>query len=180
MSADPTLTDLYRYFPASADEPRIETISAEAMPEPYRGLLVHTHHMTVTVERFYDSPVDVSVLAVAREGHFYCRKIMLSLRSTHKVVQFGIVEINLDVLDPIVRAQIEEQKTPLGRVLIQNNVLRNVRPVQFFRAFPTPTMCEWFGMNHAEPLYGRVGVITTNHEPAIKVAEILAPIPAKS
>ena len=47
-----TLDDLFALFPDRSDRPTVETVPAEAVPEPYRGLLVHSHHMTVTVERF--------------------------------------------------------------------------------------------------------------------------------
>src|SRR5204863_10129261 len=37
-------------------------LHASALPEPYRGLLAHTEHMTVTMEAFYGAPVAVRVL----------------------------------------------------------------------------------------------------------------------
>lgn len=172
-----SLDDLYALFPDRSDEPTIEPIPATELPEPYRRLLAHTHHMTVTVEKFYGSPVDVRVLEVWHHGDDYARKILLSLRPGGEVVQFGIVRIDLGVLEPIVRRQIEEQKTPLGRVLIQNNVLRTVQPTGFFRATLSPTMAEWFGLPEPVVAYGRIGVITADGKPAVRVAEILAPVP---
>ncbi len=169
-----TLDELYAHFPDHSDRPTIELIAADDVPEPYQKLLVHTHHMTVTVEKFYSDTVDVKVLDAQVREDSYARKILLTLRRTGTVVQFGIVQIDLGVLSPVVRREIEEQKTPLGRVLIRHNVLRTVRPVGFFRAEPSAKMAEWF--DSAEPTYGRLGVIYTDHEPAIRVAEILAPI----
>jgi chorismate-pyruvate lyase len=173
-----TLDDLYDLFPDRGDKPTVEPVPADEVPQPYHRLLVHTHHMTVTVEGFYVRPVDVKVLEARRDGDSYARKILLALRPDGDVVQFGLVQIDLAVLDPAVRDQILAQKTPLGRVLIQNDVLRTVRPVSFFRAIPSPAMCNWFGLSRPEPTYGRLGVIYTNHKPAIKVVEILAPVGA--
>lgn len=171
-----TLDELYAHFPDRSDRPVTETIPAESMPEPYRGLLVHTYHMTVTVEQFYCDAVDVRVLDARHAGDFYARKILLALRSSGRVVQFGIVQIDLSFLAPIVREEIISQKTPLGRVLIRHNVLRTVRPVEFFKATLSPAMCAWFGLTHPQPTYGRLGLIYTDHKPAIRVAEIMAPV----
>jgi chorismate-pyruvate lyase len=168
---------LYELFPASADRSELETITPDQMPEPYRGLLVHTHHMTVTVEEFYRQPVDVEVLAVARSGNLYARKIVLRLRRNRRVVQFGIVTIDLSLLAGEVRSKIEDGHTPLGRVLIEHNVLRHIEPAGYFRTNPSPTMCGWLELAKPEPLYGRLGVIHTDGRPAINVMEILSPCP---
>jgi len=145
------------------------------MPEPYRRLLVHTHHMTVTVEEFYGQPVNVEVLEVARKDDLYARKIILRLRNDRRVVQYGLVAIDLSLLADEVRHKIVEGQTPLGRVLIENNVLRHIEPAGYFRTQPTPTMCEWLELAKPEILYGRLGVIYTDGRPAIRVLEILSP-----
>src|SRR5437763_3594111 len=97
-------------------------IPAADMPEPYRGLLAHTHHMTVTVEAFYGSPVDVRVLESGRNGDDYHRRIVLTPHGTDRIVQYGLVRINLALLDPAVSRERVGQKTPLGRILIRHNV----------------------------------------------------------
>lgn len=171
-----TLDELYAHFPDRSDRPAIEPVPAESVPEPYKGLLVHNHHMTVTVEKFYDDAVDVKVLDTRHAGDFYARKILLALRGTGEIVQFGIVQIDLSLLAHAVREEIIDQKAPLGRVLIRHNVLRTVRPVEFFKTSLNPSMCGWFGLQQPVSTYGRLGVIYTDHKPAIKVAEIVAPV----
>ena len=176
LTTAPTFDHLYLLLPESGDRPAATVIAADQMPQPYHRLLVHTHHMTVTVEDFYGSPVDVKVLACRRNGDEYARKILLALHEGGRVVQFGMVRIDLGVCPEPVRNAIVEGKTPLGRVLIQHNVLRVVRPVEFFRAAPGPAMCDWFGLARPEPTYGRLGIIYTDGKPAIRVAEILTPV----
>jgi chorismate-pyruvate lyase len=171
-----SISELYAPFPSQIDRPEAELLPPEEIPEPYRELLVHEHHMTVTVEAYYREPVEVRVLEVVRRGNEYARKILLALRDSRRVVQFGIVQIDLAVLTPDVRETILAGEVPLGRVLIQNQVLRTVRPAAFFRAMPRPLMCEWFSLKRPEPTYGRIGVISTDGHPTIRVAEILAPI----
>jgi chorismate-pyruvate lyase len=172
----PTAETLYSLFPTSADRPLCTPIPGNEMPEPYRSLLVHTHHMTVTVERHYGGPVDVQVLETARDGDEYARKILLQVHQTGRVVQFGIVQIDLSLLSEPVRAKIVEGKTPLGRVLIEHSVLRHILPAGYLKVEPCPEMCEWFGLTEPTTTYGRLGIIYTDGKPAIEVLEILAPI----
>src|SRR5215211_4636161 len=101
-----TLDDLNARFPDRSDRPAIEPVAAAAVPEPYHRLLVHSHHMTVTVEEFYGDAVDVSVLDARHDGDSYDRKILLALRGSGTVVQFGIVHIDLSFLAPPVRDEI--------------------------------------------------------------------------
>lgn len=174
----PTVESLYALFPDQSDRPTCTPIRGDEMPEPYRSLLVHTHHMTVTVEQFYGDAVDVRVLEVARSGDEYARKILLTLHGSGEVVQLGIVQIDLSQLSDVVRAQIVEQKTPLGRVLIQNNVLRHIQPAGYFRVEPSAELDRLFGRSDRQPTYGRLGVIFTDGKPAIEVLEILAAVPS--
>ena len=171
-----TVPALYEVFPDQDDMPEVRAVSSELIPAPYRSLLVHTSHMTVTVEKYFQESVDIDVLSVVETDDAYARKILLKLQSSGKVVQFGIVHIDLKVLAEPVREQILSKRTPLGRVLIENDVLRDVRPTGFFQVTPSPKMCEWFGLSEPTPTYGRLGVIYTDNNPAIQVAEILAPI----
>ena len=63
MPADgPNLTDFLALFPPADWLRAYEYIPAEQMPEPYHQLLVHEHHMTVTVEAHHGCLVDVRVL----------------------------------------------------------------------------------------------------------------------
>jgi chorismate-pyruvate lyase len=172
-----TLESLYAEFPESAHGcPSVEMIPGPEMPEPYRSLLVHTHHMTVTVERFYGDLVDVEVDEVTRFGDRYARKIFLRLQQSQRVVQFGIVSIQLPMLNAVVRAEILAGEIPLGRVLIQHDVLREVQPVGYFRVILNEALARRMNMTLGSVSYGRLGVITTDGQPAIRVAEILTPI----
>ena len=178
LTTAPTFEQLYHLFPDSPDRPSAVEVPADEVPEPYRPLLVHTHHMTVTVEQFYRTPVDVRVLSSRRSGNEYARKILLALKDESRaVVQFGLVRINLGVCPEAVRNAIIEGKTPLGRVLIEHDMLRRIEPVAFLRATLSSTMAEWFGVAPGTETFGRVGVIYTGERPAVEVLEILAPVP---
>ncbi len=152
-------------------------IHATALPEPYRLLLAHSEHMTVTMEAYYETPVDVHVLEAGRQGEFYHRRIVLTLHGTDRVVQYGLVRINLSLLPTAVRKAILAQDTPLGRILIEHNVLRRVEPTAFLRVNPGPTLTKALKLTKPVPLYGRTGVIFCDDQPAIAVLEIPAPVP---
>ncbi len=178
LTTAPTFEHLYHLFPDSPDRPEAVEVPASEVPEPYYKLLVHTHHMTVTVEEFYGSPVDVRVLSCCRAGNEYARKILLALREdADRVVQFGLVRINLGVCPEAVRNAIVEGKTPLGRALIQHNMLRRIEPLAYIRVTLSPTMAEWFRVPPGSETYGRIGVIYTGDRPAVEVLEILTPVP---
>jgi hypothetical protein len=172
----PDFAELYGLFPDPEGPPRAQPVGGDGVPPPYHDLLVHSHHMTVTVERFYGQPVDVKVLNSRINGHDYARRILLTLRDTGRVVQFGIVQLDLDQLSPQVRAEILEQKSPLGRVLIRNNVFRRVEPTAYLRVTPNELMCSWFGLAEPVETFGRLGVIYCDGKPAIEVLEVMAPV----
>jgi len=178
MKQVPEFATLYGRLPDADGLPSAESIPSYEIPEPYRALLVHHHHMTVTVENFYADRVEVRVLESRRSGSEYARKILLELAGNRRVVQLGVVGIDLDLLSPAVRDRIVAEGTPLGRVLIEHNVLREVHPTGYLRIAPNASLRNWFGMAVDEPLYGRLGVITADGRPAIEVLEILAPVPA--
>ena len=152
----------------------IETTADDLPPVP-RQLLAHNHHMTVTVEAHHGSLVDVQVLATQRQGQFYARKILLARQSDGQVVQFGIVRINFDFLDEAVRREIEARRTPLGRILIEHNVMREVELFDLYRIEPGPDLCELFSIVPADMTYGRTALIHCNGQPAIELLEIVTP-----
>ena len=173
--AGPQLSDLLALFPPTDWLRAYETIAADLVPEPYRKLLVHEQHMTVTVEAHHGSLVDVRVLERIHEGDTYARKILLSLQSTGRIVQFGLMRIHLQYCDEEVRREIVAGQTPLGRILINHDVLRRIEPTAYLRILPGPAMMEWFALKTPQPVYGRLAIIHCNDQPAVELLEIVAP-----
>jgi hypothetical protein len=171
----PNLAELFAQFPPAADLPTFEIISAAQVPPPYHGLLVHEHHMTVTVEAHHGDEVEVRVLARRHQPPYYSRKIVLALKQTGKIVQFGIVRVNLDYCEPAVRAEIVAERTPFGRVLINHNVLRRIEPTAFLRIAAGPKQMAWYGLREPHSLYGRLAFIHCDGYRAVELLEIVAP-----
>ncbi len=172
---EPDTQELFALFPLSDFLAASETVSAEQVPPPYHELLVHPHHMTVTVEAHHHDTVDVKVLEHIAGANTYARKILLVARKTGRVVQFGLVRIHLQHCSPAVRAEIVEGLKPLGRILIEHNVLRRIEPTSFLRVTPGPALMEWFGLTAPRVTYGRQALIHCDGEPAIELLEIVAP-----
>lgn len=170
--ADPH--ELLALFYAGKDLPCDLGPAAAEMPDAYRSLLDHEKHMTVTVEAFHDELVDVKVLAVESNDDFYARKILLTKKSDGKVVQFGVVRLNRRLIPSDALAEIESQRTPLGRVLIEQNVMREVKLDALWRVTPNTELKELFGSDLAT--YGRSARLHVNNESAVELLEIVAPI----
>lgn len=175
IPASPDLRTLLALFPSCDELSEVAFASADDVPPPYHGLLVHEHHMTVTVEAHHGGLVDVRVLARRRDADVYSRKILLGLQKTGRVVQFGIMRVHLNFCAPDVREEIVSERTPLGRILIQHDVLRRIEPTAFLHMMPGPTMMAWFGLTQPKPTYGRLAIIHCDGLPAVELLEIVAP-----
>jgi hypothetical protein len=174
-SAGPELRSLFSLFPSASDIPEFEVVPADEVRPPYSHLLVHEHHMTVTVEEHHGDLVDVRILARHKTADAYARKILLVLQKSGRVVQFGIMRVNLRYCSDKVRSEIEAGQTPLGRILIQNNVLRRIEPTAYLRVIPGLAMMNWFALERPLPTYGRLAYIHCDGQPAVELLEIVRP-----
>lgn len=173
----PDLSTLIRLFHADASElGKFTRVEPAEVPEDYRGLLWHTNHMTVTMERFYGCSVNVGVKERQKTPTHYSREIVLTRSTDGVVVQYGIPRLTLQHVDDDVRREIESEKIPLGRVLINHNVLREVEPVGLWRVEPGPALMRLFELQKPVTTYGRTAMIRLNGEPAVELLEIAAPL----
>jgi len=155
---------------------KAEHCPSSLTPEPYKSMLVHEHHMTVTMEEYHHSPVEVRVIdRCEHEGH-YCRKIILVKEGTDDVVQFGIVRFNFEYVTPQVKEEIVSEATPLGRVLINHNVLRHIDLGAILRIQAGPGLAKYLNMPEGAETYGRLATIFCNHQPAVDLLEISRPL----
>lgn len=153
-----------------------EHVAKEATPEPYHRMLVHEHHMTISMESYHDCTVDVEVMASRFEDGLYLRKIRLHKSGTRDAIQFGYVRFNLDFVTEKVRAEILSEKIPLGRVLIQHNVFRHVDLGAILRFTAGFGMAEYLQMDVGQTTYGRLATIFCNGSPAIDLLEVSSPL----
>jgi len=138
-----------------------------------RQLLAHNHHMTVTVEEYHGSLVDVKVLETRTNDRFYSRKILLTRQSDDRVVQFGIVRLDLESIDALVRDEILSQQTPLGRILIQHDVLRRVELSSLWKITAGEDLSTCCEVPVGHNLFGRTAWIYCNGKPAVELLEVV-------
>ena len=175
MNPHDELQALVRLFPN--ESPLIahaEHIPSASTPEPYKSMLVHDHHMTITMESYHHSKVDVQILDRSHTGNNYNRKILLLKTGTDQGVQFGIVRFNFEYVTQAVRDEIVAGQIPLGRVLINHNVLRQIDLGAILAINPGPQLAGYFGSDQLT--YGRLATIFCNGRPAVDLLEITAPL----
>jgi chorismate-pyruvate lyase len=160
------------FFASLAELGEFAAVTAEQLPEDYRVLLAHDDHMTVTVEAFHNCLVDVRVLREETDCNIYSRTSLLSCQATGRVVQFGIMRLNLQQLAPDVRPEITGGGMPLGRVLIRHNVLRHVELQRLWQVRPGPALREHLQLADGEPIFGRSARIVVEGRPAVELLEI--------
>ncbi len=148
-------------------------VAADSMPAKYRQLLAHNEHMTVAVEGFHGCPVSVQVLQSRTEDSVYIREILLRRTTDQQVVQYGIVRLQLKALDNAPRQAILSEKIPLGRVLIEHNVLREVELVDLWKIKIGPKLARLLQAELGSITYGRTAMIYFNDHPALELLEIV-------
>lgn len=176
MNPHDELTALLNLFPQ--EKPLIEKaehVSAAMVPEPFKRLLAHDHHMTITMEEFFNCNVNVKVLEEKEVDDLYCRMILLESDQTEKIVQFGIVRFNFEYVTEAVKQEILSQKIPLGRVLINHNVLRHIDLGAVLKIKLGPSMANLFSVSKEAETYGRLATIFCNGQPAVDLLEIATP-----
>jgi len=154
----------------------VEHVPAALLPEAYRKMLAHDHHMTVTMEAHYGCPVDVRVVEQHLDGDIYSRKILLLKTGTDRVVQFGLVRFDFQYVTPQVREEILQGDIPMGRVLINHNVLRHIDLGALLQFRAGPALAGYLQMQPAAVTYGRLATIFCNKHPAVDLLEIAAPL----
>lgn len=178
--AEAALLDLCRPFAPTDFCPRCVIVQPNEIPFPQDQLLVHHQHMTVVLEKHHGAPVEVRVLEEHLDGDIYTRKIGLVPRGAAAVVEWGIVKMDFQYMAPVVRDAILAKRLPLGAVLIKYNVLRRVKPRWFLRLPADGPILGLFdhspaagGGGDPQNVFGRIGTIYCNEEPAIEVVEIV-------
>ena len=121
-------------------------------------------------------PVDVEVLDKKVTDSHYSRKIVLRRQSDQVVVQFGIVRLAKTLLADEVWQEIETESIPLGRVLIEHNVMRHVKLMSTWKIKPGPALHEAFAPATVDECYGRTALIYTDGVPAVELLEIVVDV----
>lgn len=169
-----TIDELYALFDRTA--PPSRALPDAEVPQPYRRLLAHDDHMTVTLERYHGGPVRLEVLDWKFEDPYYCRRILLhkNSRNGSQPVQFGIVRFDFRPVSEKVRNEILERRTPLGRVLIENETLRHIDFHSVVEIEPDPELAQLLDVPAGQKVWGRLATINCEGKPTVALLEVLA------
>lgn len=172
------LYPLSEFLPRSEPRPVAQLEGGlQAMPEPYRSLLVHDSDMTSTLERFYGERLELRLLARRVEDGSLFRQVILCGGQSGKAAEFGAIRIALNAFEEIPRQRILEAKQPLGSILTQFEVAYVSRPRLFFHVESNGHMEEVLRLTAPATLYGRQNVLSTPQGQILaEVVEILPPV----
>lgn len=160
------------FYSDLAELGQFEPTTADAMPAEYRSLLAHQEHMTVALEKFHGSLVSVKALDEWRDNGSYARASLLSRQSDGAIVQFGIMRIWLGDLPETAQAQITARQIPLGRVLIEHGLLREVELISLWRIVPGAALKKHLQLKSDAPIHGRSAQILVDERPTVQLLEI--------
>jgi chorismate-pyruvate lyase len=162
--------------------PKIERVTGEEVPEPYRSLLVHERDMTPTLETFHRSAIHLRILQREQRGDLYFRQVALQLVGSDKPVEFGANKVSLNLFPPRGRQLILEERVPLGRILKDCQIGHTTIAKAFFRIMPDDLICQALGIKKPVMMYGRrANILDLQKRPLSEIVEILPPseMPAK-
>jgi chorismate-pyruvate lyase len=156
--------------------PPLDQIDGEAVPEPYKSLLVHDRDMTSTLESFHGAGVHLRLLGTERKGGDYFREVLLVLDGSERPVEFGAIQIHLDRFPDQARQEILAERFPLGHVLKDHKIAFVSRPQAFLRIASDRLIDELLGLTGAHVLYGRRNtLLNPAGESLAEIVEILPP-----
>lgn len=159
-------------FPVDA----LGLVPPDALPEPARGLLVHLDDMTSTLASHHGSSLRVQVLQQRREAGFYLREVFLRTEDNDRIVEYGVIAINLGRFTAPQQAEIEAGKVPLGALLHEFGTPFVSSPRGFFSIAAPELAATSLASGGVGPGYGRFNHLATETgEDIAWILEILPP-----
>jgi len=156
--------------------PPLEQVDGEAVPQPYKQLLVHNDDMTPTLEKFYGQDIHLRVFGRRRKDNEYFREVVLLLDNNDQPVEFGAIKIDLELFSDEARKQILEERRPLGHILNEGGIKHSSRPKAFLRVASDKVINEALQLTGAHVLYGRRNTLFDPQDrPLAEILEILPP-----
>lgn len=166
---------LYFYNQDDLPLPLVEFIDGEAMPEPYRKVLVHSSDMTPTLRDYHGSPITLEVVQAEMSADYVMRQVVLHRTSDNAPVEYGAIGIQLEAFPPRVKQLIREGKQPLGGILESEGFPHQSSPRAYFAIEADEHTGELLQVAPGTTLYGRSNVLT--HSGGIVFADIVEILP---
>ena len=161
------------YRRAGIEVPGFEVVEPDAIPLPYRTLLVHDSDMTLTLERHFGGRVVLRPLSTFSLGGSYFRRVLLVQEYAGQPVEMGAIRMELDAFDAPLRRQILDNEIPLGSILRDRRFEYASRVKAFLQLEPNPEMMGVFWMREPRVLYGRRTEIVRGGRKIGDIVEVL-------
>ena len=157
--------------------PAVRFIEPARIPRTYRHLLDHSHDMTSTLQRFHEEEIRVHVLESRHDDVCYAREVLLVTRDTRRTVEFGAIEIRLDMFPAGAQREIFRAEMPLGTILRSFRIDYVSTPRAFLQIESDELMNAVLALSHPHTLYGRCNEITNAEDQVLaNIVEILPPL----
>ena len=166
---------LVRFYEQEKLEPlQIVEMEGENLPQPQRHLLVHTRDMTTRLERYHRAPISLKALYISRDPDNYFREVLLINEKSGKPVEYGAIEIYLDVFPPDMREKILDGDQPLGGILVETEFPFVSSPQSYFKVKADQHIQKQLELSGPVTLYGRANLLCTEDgRPLANIVEIL-------
>jgi chorismate-pyruvate lyase len=156
--------------------PQVTSVEGSEIPEPCRGLLVHSRDMTSTLTEFYGQAMLLHVLKRVKTESVVAREIILVTERDGRNAVYAANKIYLDMFTPEARQSIFEERIPFGGILAAQRIAYKSRPIAFFKVTADETINRALGLTGEQTLYGRRNeLLNENGEPLARVLEIVPP-----
>jgi len=135
--------------------PAVTRVEGDAIPEPYRSLLVHDRDMTPTLERAHDRSILLRVLRRALVGDVLSRQVVLVPEGSSVPAAFGAIKIHLEHFPDEAKPLVLEGKQPLGAILRAQGIEHRGRPEAYVQITADALIHGALGLMEPVRLYGR-------------------------
>jgi hypothetical protein len=157
--------------------PSFEVLDGEALPQPYRGLLVHHGDMTSRLEEFHGGALVLEVLHHEHTPTSYRREVVLRLETSGSAVEYGAIEIDLAAFDGELRQMILDHRYPLGGLLNRFGIQYRSEPKAFIKLGSDAVMQRVFALPGGDEFYGRCNLLLgTEDRKLARIVEVLRPV----
>ena len=127
----------------------------DAVPEPFRGLLVHEVDMTSTLERHHGEQMILEVLADGQADGYYFREVILRGAATGRAAEFGLIEIEVSQFPGDLHEAILSGRKPLGGIMNESGMTYESRPLGYFSVARGKLPTKLSALGNDEMFYGR-------------------------
>ena len=156
--------------------PSFEVIEGDAVPQPFRGLLVHNGDMTSRLAAHHGGDIVLEVLHREVTPEAYRREVVLHVAKTGVPVEYGAIEIFLGAFPAAIRAEIVEAKRPLGGLLNAHGIAYRSQPKAFIKLGDDAIMHDHFGCAETHCFYGRCNeLVGADGQLLARIVEVLPP-----